>query len=326
MIRLLSLPAVASLFLMLAAAAAPLLAQAYPSRTVRIIVTFPAGGSSDTLTRVIANEMTETLGQPVVIENRTGAGGNIGLDAAAKAAPDGYTILSSSSSLPLSNVLFSKLNFNAMTDFAPITLIGSSPMLVVVNPQFPAKTVPELIAIAKQKPGEIAYASAGYGSMNHLAVEMLKVQAGIDMRHVPYRGNPIAVVDVISGQVPVFFDYLLTGMPHVKDGKVRALATTGAKRTPALPNLPTMAEAGVPNFEASVWFAFFAPAATPPDIIDKLNKATLAALAKPSVRDRLNTLGVEVDPKGPEELKRLMQSDHAKWSELVPRAGIKKID
>jgi tripartite-type tricarboxylate transporter receptor subunit TctC len=303
--------------------AAPACAQSYPSHPVKIIVTFPPGGSSDTLTRVVADEMSKSLGQPVVIENRTGAGGNIGVEAAAKSPPDGYTILSSSSSLAVARLLSSKVNFDPMKDFAPITLIGSSPMLVTVNPNFPAKSVAELIALAKQKPGEIAYASAGYGSMNHLAVELLKGQTGIDLRHVPYRGNPVAAIDVISGQVPVFLDYFLTGLPHVRDGKLRALAMTGTKRADSMPELPTMMEAGVPGFEASLWFAFFAPAGTPADIIGKLNQAALAALAKPNVKDRLASLGIDVLAQGPEKLGPLMQTEHDKWQAVIQKAGIK---
>ena len=309
--------------LLLMASYSNLFAQSYPNRPVRIIVTFPPGGSSDTLTRVVAQEMSESLGQPVVIENRTGAGGNIGVEAAAKSTPDGYTLLSSSSSLPLAGVLYSKLNFDPLNDFAPIAMVGSSPMLVTVNPSVAAKTVPELIALAKQKPGEIAYASAGHGSMNHLAVELFKLQTGIDVRHVPYRGNPLAAIDVISGHVPLFFDYLLTGLPHVKDGKLRALATTGAKRTPALPDLPTVSEAGVPGFEASLWFAFFAPAGTPKEIVDKLTKSVQDALAKPKVKERLDSLGVEVDAQGSEKLAAVMKADFAKWKEVREKTGLK---
>ena len=321
--RYLHISVLALCALLTSAPACYLFAQSYPTRPIRIIVTFPPGGSSDTLTRVVAQEMGETLGQPVMIENRTGAGGNIGVEAAAKSPPDGYTLLSSSSSLPLAGVLYSKLNFDPLNDFAPIGMIGSSPMLVTVNPSVPAKSLSELIALAKQKPGEIAYASAGHGSMNHLAVELFKLQTGVDVRHVPYRGNPLAAIDVISGQVPLFFDYLLTGLPHVKDGKLRALATTGEKRTPALPDLPTVSEAGVPGFEASLWFGFFAPAGTPKEIVDKLSKSVNDALAKPKVKERLDALGVEVDFQGPERLAAVMKADFAKWKEVREKTGLK---
>ena len=315
--------ALAALGLIFTSFCSSLYAQSYPSRSVRIIVVFAAGGSSDTLTRLVAQEMSESLGHPFVIENRTGAGGNIGSDLVAKSPPDGYTLLSGSSSLALANSLFSKLTYNPMTDLVPITLIGSSPMLVTVNPSFPVKSVAELIALAKQKPGEIAYASAGVGSMNHLAVELLKAQMGIDLRHIPYRGNPLAAIDAISGQVPLFFDYVLTGLPHVRDGKLRALATTSATRLPALPDLPTMAEAGVPGYEASLWFALFAPAGTPADVIEKLNKAALDALAKPRAKERMATLGIEVLAQGPDRLGALMKADHDKWKVAVQKAGIK---
>jgi tripartite-type tricarboxylate transporter receptor subunit TctC len=321
--RYLHISVLALCALLTSAPACYLFAQSYPTRPIRIIVTFPPGGSSDTLTRVVAQEMGETLGQPVMIENRTGAGGNIGVEAAAKSPPDGYTLLSSSSSLPLAGVLYSKLNFDPLNDFAPIGMIGSSPMLVTVNPSVPAKSLSELIALAKQKPGEIAYASAGHGSMNHLAVELFKLQTGVDVRHVPYRGNPLAAIDVISGQVPLFFDYLLTGLPHVKDGKLRALATTGEKRTLALPDLPTVSEAGVPGFEASLWFGFFAPAGTPKEIVDKLSKSVNDALAKPKVKERLDALGVEVDFQGPERLAAVMKADFAKWKEVREKTGLK---
>jgi tripartite-type tricarboxylate transporter receptor subunit TctC len=305
------------------AGAAPARAQSYPIRPVRVIVAFAPGGSSDVLTRLIVQDMSETLGQPFVVEHRTGAGGNIGADAAAKSPPDGYTLFSGSSSLPLASSLFAKLTYNPMTDFAPVTLLGSSPMLVTVNPNFPVRSVAELIALAKQKPGEIGYASAGAGSMNHLAVELLKAQTGIDLRHIPYRGNPLAAIDAISGQVPLFFDYVLTGLPHVRDGKLRALATTSARRLAVLPDLPTMSEAGVPGFEASLWFALFAPAGTPAEVIGKLNKAALEALSKPRIQARLAELGIDVLAQGPEQLAAVMKADHDKWKIAVEKAGIK---
>ncbi|MCC6778742.1 MAG: tripartite tricarboxylate transporter substrate binding protein [Hyphomicrobiales bacterium] len=323
LIRRLRSAALALIVAVLAGWSMPASAQSYPNRPVRVIIAFAAGGSSDVLTRLVVQDMSETLGQPFVIEYRPGAGGNIGADAVAKSPPDGYTLFSGSSSLTLAGSLFSKLSYNPMADFAPITLIGSSPMLVTVNPGFPVRSVAELIALAKQKPGEISYASAGAGSMNHLAVELLKAQTGIDLRHIPYRGNPLAAIDAISGQVPVFFDYVLTGIPHVRDGKLRALATTSARRLAALPDLPTMSEAGVPGFEASLWFALFAPAGTPGEIVDKLNQAALQALAKPRVRERMAELGIEVLAEGPERLAAVMKSDHAKWKSTVEKAGIK---
>src|SRR5262249_41205876 len=204
-----------------------------------------------------------------------------------------------------------------------VTLIGSIPMVVVVYPGFQAKSIAELIAIAKAKPGEISYASAGNGSTNHLAVELFKSMTGTDMLHVPYRGNPLAVLDVIAGRVRVFFDFVLTGLPHVREGKVRALATTGAHRSPVLADVPTVAEAGVPGFEASTWFAVYVPAGTNGEIVDKLNKEFLAVLALPNVKERLSALGVDLIGEGPQALAALTKRDLDKWGAISERAGIK---
>jgi len=298
-------------------------AQTYPARQVTIIVPFPAGGSADTMARLIGQYLSERLGQPFVVENKPGAGGNLGTDFVAKAAPDGYTFLLAPSSIAIAPSLYSRLPFDPNKDFAPVALIGSQPMIVVVYPGFPAKSIAELVALAKQKPGEISYASAGNGSTNHLAVELFKNMTGVEMLHVPYRGNPLAVVDVIAGRVPVFFDFVLTGLPHVREGKVRALATTGAHRSPVLPDVPTVAEAGVPGFEASTWFGLYAPAGTKPDVIAKLNREILAVLALPNVKERLSTLGVDVIAEGPDSLAALTKSDLAKWGPIIEKAGIK---
>ena len=310
-------------FAALMALTIPALAQAWPSRPVRLVVPFPAGGSADTLTRIIGQELQERLGQPFVVENRTGAGGNIGTDAVARAAADGSTLLVTPSSIAIAPALYAKLTFDPVKDFEPVTLIGSIPMVVVVHPGFPAKTLTDLIAEAKAHPGKVSYASAGFGTTNHLAVELFKVQTGIDMLHVPYRGNPLAIVDVIAGQVPVFFDFVLTGAPHVKGGAVRALATTGARRSGVLPDVPTAMEAGVAGFEASTWFAFYAPAGTPKEIVGKLNAEIATSLASPAVRPKLASLGVEPMPGGPAALGELTKSDLAKWGPIIQKAGIK---
>ena len=297
--------------------------EAFPSHPVRVIVPFPAGGSADTLTRIVAEEMSKTLGQPVVVENRPGAGGNVGAAMVAKSAPDGYTLLSGSSSVPLAPSLFPKLNYDPMKDFSSVALIGQSPMILTVNPNFAPRTVAELIAAAKQRPGEIDYASAGPGSMNHLAMELFKAKTGTNLRHIPYRGNPLAAVDVIGGRVPVFMDYVVTGVPNVKSGKLVALAATSASRLPQLPDLPTVAEAGVPDFEASLWFAFFAPSGTLPQVVSKLNDATQKALAEPRVKERFVQMGIELTSGGPAELSRLMKADHDRWKAVVEFANIK---
>jgi tripartite-type tricarboxylate transporter receptor subunit TctC len=307
----------------LALAATHASAENYPSRSITIVIPFPAGGSADTLARLIGAKLSESLGQSVVVENKPGAGGNLGTDTVAKAAPDGYTLLLAPSSIAIAPALYTKLPFDPIKDFAPVALLGSIPMVVVVNPSFPPKTILELIALAKSKPGEITYASAGNGSTNHLAVELFKIKTGIDMLHIPYRGNPLAIVDVIAGRVPVFFDFVLTGLPHVREGKVRALATTGAHRSAVLPDVPTVMEAGVPDFETSTWFGIYAPAGTKPAIVKKLNAEILAVLAMPDIRERLTALGVDIIAEGPQALAALTKSDLEKWGPIVQKAGVK---
>jgi tripartite-type tricarboxylate transporter receptor subunit TctC len=299
------------------------MAQAYPSRSITFVVPFPAGGSADTIIRLIGQHLSQRWSQAVVIENKPGTGGNIGTDAVAKAAPDGYTFLMAPSSIAIGKHLYSKLPFDPIKDFVPVTLVGNIPMVIVVSPQFQAQTLAELIALAKQKPGDVTYASAGNGTTNHLATEMFKVMTGIDMLHIPYRGNPLAIVDVIGGRVPVFFDFVLTGLPHIREGKVRALATTGATRAAVLPNVPTAIEAGVPGFETGTWFGIYAPAGTPGAIVEKLNGDVLAILQIPAVKDRLTGLGVEIWAKGPAELDAITKADFAKWGPVIQKAGIK---
>ena len=298
-------------------------AQAYPTRSITFVVPFPAGGSADTIIRLIGQHLSQRWGQAVVVENKPGTGGNIGQEAVARAAPDGYTFLMAASSIAIVPHLYTKLSYDPIKGFEPVTLVGNIPMVIVVNPDFPAKTVSELIALAKQKPGEITYASAGNGTTNHLATEMFKLMTGIDMLHIPYRGNPLAVMDVIGGRVPVFFDFVLTGLPHIRGGKVRALATTGATRAAVLPNVPTAIEAGVPGFETGTWFGVYAPAGTPKAITEKLNAEILSILDIPAVKERLSGLGVEIWAKGPAELDAITKADFEKWGPVVQKAGIK---
>jgi tripartite-type tricarboxylate transporter receptor subunit TctC len=323
MVTPLRIAARALFFFALFLTAMPASAQNYPSRSITFVVPFPAGGSADTLARLIGAKLSERLGQAVVVENKPGAGGNLGTDAVAKAAPDGYTLLLTPSSIAIAPSLYTKLPFDPIKDFAPVTLLGSIPMVVVVYPKFPPKTLAELIALAKSKPGEISYASAGNGSTNHLAVELFKIKTGIDMLHIPYRGNPLAIVDVIAGRVPVFFDFVLTGLSHIREGKVRALAVTGAHRSAVLPDVPTVMEAGVPDFEASTWFGVYAPGGTKPAIVEKLNTEILAALTIPMIRERLTSLGVDIIADGPQALAALTKSDLEKWGPIVQKAGVK---
>ena len=306
-----------------ASIATPALAQTWPVKPVKLIVPFPAGGSADTLSRIIGQELQEKTGQAFVVENRTGAGGNIGTDAVAKATPDGTTLLLTPSSIAIAPALYDKLTWDPVKDFEPITLVGSIPMVAVVHPSFPAQSLKELVAQAKARPGQINYASGGFGTTNHLAVELFKAQTEIDLVHVAYRGNPLAVVDVIGGHVPVFFDFVLTGAPHVRSGAVRALATTGAQRSSVLPDVPTAMEAGISGFEASTWFGVYAPAGTPKDMVTVISNEIAALLALPAVQKRLSDLGLEPMQGGPTALGELTKSDLAKWGPIIRKAGIK---
>jgi tripartite-type tricarboxylate transporter receptor subunit TctC len=298
-------------------------AQEYPARSITVIVPFPAGGSADTLARILGARLSEKLGQPIVVDNKPGVGGNLGTDLVVKSAPDGYTLLMTPSSIAIAPHLYSKLPFDPIKDLAPVTLIGNIPMAVVVSNNFPAKSIKELIAMAKEKPGTIDYASAGNGTTNHLAVEQFKQLTNIDLVHVPYRGNPLAVIDVIGGRVPVFFDFVLTALPHIRDGKVRVLATTGLQRSKVLPDVPTVNESGVPGFEAGTWFGIYAPTKTPKEIVEKINTQVLAALKDPGIQERLQALGVDIIAKGPMELGELTKADLAKWGPIVKKAGVK---
>ena len=318
--------ALALLGLGVALPTAPSLAQPIVSKPLKFVVPFGPGGSGDTIARLIGQHLSERIGQPVVVENRMGAGGNIGADAVAKSDPDGTTLLMAANYLAIAPNLYKKMNYNPMKDLAPVTLIGSTPMVVVVNLGVPAKSIAELIALAKSKPGELAYATPGLGTSTHLACELLKQQTGIDIRHVPYRANPLAMNDVIAGQIPVFMDLATTGAPHVRGGKVRGLATTGLKRTPILPDLPTMVEAGVPDYEVTTWIAVFAAGGTPRNTAERLHKEIAAILAMPAVRDRLSTFGIDIAAEGPDKLGALLKSDTDRWGAVIQKAGIARID
>ena len=310
----------------LALASGVAVAQAFPSKPIKFINPFSPGGSSDTLARTIGQPMSERLGQPVLVESRTGAGGNIGADAVAKAAPDGHTLLMATATFPVAVHLYRKLSYDLQRDLAPVTLIGGTSMVLVTHPSFAARTVAELVAMARGKPGEVTYASPGLGTLNHLDMELFAAQMGIAMRHVPYRSSPLAMNDVMAGHVPVFLDFITTGAPQVRAGKVRALATTSRARSPQLPEVPTMIEAGVPDFEAQAWFGVFAPAGTPRPVINRLHAEMAAALALPAVRERLGTLGVDITVGDPEQLGALVKADVEKWRVVIQKAGIDKVD
>jgi tripartite-type tricarboxylate transporter receptor subunit TctC len=309
----------------LAATAVPSLAaaQAYPARPVRILVGFGPGGAADILARLIGQRLSERLGQPFIIENRPGAGTNIATEAVAKAVPDGYTLLLINPAAATNATLYEKLNFNFIRDIAPVASIASGPLAMLVNPSFPAKTVPEFIAYAKAHPGKITMASAGAGSPPHVAGELFKMMTGIEMLHVPYRGGDApAIADLIGGQVEVYFGTLLSSIEHVKAGTLRALAVTTKMRSEALPDIPTLNEF-VPGYEATLWNGIGAPRGTPPEIIEKLNNEINAALADPAIKARIAELGSNVLSGSPDDFEKLIVDETEKWAKVIRAANIK---
>lgn len=304
-------------------AAVPAAAQAaYPSKTITIIVPFAAGGTTDILARIVAQGLTAELGQTVIVDNRAGAGGNIGGQAAARATADGYTLFMGTVGTHAINAsLYKKMPFDPIKDFAPLTRVANVPNLLVANPKQPFKTVKELIAYAKANPGKLNFASSGNGSSIHLSGELFKSMTKIDMQHVPYKGSAPAMTDLLGNQVGIMFDNMPSAIQHVRSGKLRALAVTTAKRSPELPDVPTIAEAGVPGYEATSWFGMFAPAATPPAIITTLNNAIVKVLAKPEVKKQINDQGAEVYSETPAHFADFIQKESAKWSKVVKDSG-----
>jgi tripartite-type tricarboxylate transporter receptor subunit TctC len=316
-------------FLHLAAGAAALpalsriaRAQTYPSRPVRWVVPFPPGGVTDIVARLISQWLSERLGQPFVIENRPGAGGNIGAEAVVKAAPDGYTLYLSSSPNAISATLYDNLNFNFIRDIAPVASISISPLVMEVNPSVPAKTVPEFVAYAKANSGKLNMASNGNGTTSHLAGELFKMMTGINMLHVPYRGAAPALTDLIGGQVQVMFDVMASSIEHIRAGKLRALAVTTATRSEALPDVPNVGEF-LPGFEASAWQGVGVPKNTPTEIVDRLNKEMNAALADPKIKARLADLGSSVFSSSPADFGRFIAAETEKWGKVIRTANIK---
>jgi tripartite-type tricarboxylate transporter receptor subunit TctC len=296
-------------------------ADTYPTKTIRIVVPYSPGGGADITARIIASKLTARFGQTVLVENRAGAGGNIAHDLIAKATPDGYSIMIAGMSLVTNGYLQDKLPYDPLKDFAPITLAVRVPNLLAVNNALPVKSVKELIALAKAKPGALAYASAGNGTSLHLAAELLQNMAQIELIHIPYKGSGPAETDLMSGQVQIIFDPIASALPHVKAGNMRALAITTAKRSPLLPNLPTMAEAGLSGYESAAWFGFFAPAHTPPAIIEKLNKEIVRILGQKDVQEKLTGLGIEFVGTSVTELEKLMLTDSVKWKKVFKKAA-----
>ncbi len=306
---------------MAAAAVAQGGVQSYPSKPVRIMVAQAPGGASDLLIRLLAQKLTESLGQQFVIDNRPGAGGNIGAEIAAKAAPDGHSLFMVSAPHAVAPSLYKKLPYDLMRDFAPITLVGSEPLCVVVHPSLPVKSIREFVAFLKTRPGQLTYGSTGNGAVNHLATELFKSMAGVDMVHVPYKGSAFAIPDVISGRVPVLFANVSPLLPHIRSGKLRPLAVTASRRSPALPDVPTIAESGYAGYETLNWFGMVAPARTPDDIIRKLNAAMIQTVNLPEVREHYENRGAEPMTTTPEEMCTFLRSEIEKWAGVVRISG-----
>jgi tripartite-type tricarboxylate transporter receptor subunit TctC len=295
----------------------------YPSKFVRFVVPYAPGGSSDVLARVIGQKLGEAFGQTFVVDNRPGAGSMIGTDVAAKATPDGYTLILSDMPHTINPSIYAKAPYDPIRDFAPVTVIGVSPMFLFAGASFKAHSVKELIALAKADPGKISIASGGTGATTHLAAELLQAHAGIKLTHVPYKGAGPALADVAGGQIPVTFTSMATAAPFVKSGRLQILGVTSAKRLAAFPEVPTFAESGLPDLVFEHWWGIMAPAGTPRAIVDKLNAAVVRALAAPDVRERFAALAVEPRTTTPDQFRALLVSDAARWAKVVKAAGIK---
>lgn len=307
--------------------AAPMVAaaQPYPSRPIHLVVGFPPGGINDIVARIVGQRMSEGLGQAVVVENRSGAGGTIGADWVSKAKSDGYTLLLGSvSNLAMAPSLYASLPYDPTKDFAPVGLVAAAPNIMVVHPDFPVHSVKDLIALAKLKPGTINYASAGVGTSNHLTVELLKVMADIDIVHVPYRGDGPAIAAVLAGQVPTMFPTLPVALPYIKSGKLRAVAVSSSTRSPLLPEVPTVAESGgLPEFAVSIWVGIVAPPGTPKEIVDRLNAEIRKAVAMPDIREHLEALGADPASDTPEQFSAYIAAETAQWLKVAGAAKIK---
>jgi len=298
-------------------------ADGFPDKPIMLVIPFPPGGPTDAMARTLAAEMKDRLGQPMIVENRAGAGGNIGAEFVARAAPDGQTLLfGTSGPLAINSSLYRKINYDPAKSFAPVIQVGHLPNILVVNPAVPAKNVKELIAYGKANPGKLSYASSGNGASSHLAGVMFNEMTGVDFQHIPYKGTGPALTDLLGGQVGMSFTDVLTAMPYVKSGRLRALGVTTAMRSQAMPDVPTVAEQGVPGYDVSVFFGIVAPAGTPPDRIAKLNKAFVETMATPKVKELFAAQGLEPAPStAPEQLGKFISSQTTKWAGVVKQSG-----
>jgi tripartite-type tricarboxylate transporter receptor subunit TctC len=294
----------------------------YPERPITMIVTFAVGGSSDVLARSVANAMSQGLGKPVVVENRPGAGGNIGAEAASKATPDGYTILfGTNGTLGIGPALYRNLRYNPQKDLMPVGLLHQLPLVLIVNPQVPAKSLGELISYAKSHPGKLTFASAGIGSASHLTAELFKIAADIDILHIPYKGGGAATADLVSGQVSMMLETIPNALPLARGGQMRALGVTTKERSVNAPDLPTFAESGLPKFDVSAWTGLFVPAGTPKEIVDRLNAETIRIVNDPAYVAQIKNMGTDVASSSPEAFDAFVRNDVANWTEAIQRSG-----
>lgn len=310
--------------LMLAAAFPAAAAEPYPNKPIRLIVPYAAGGGTDVMARAFAQRLASALSVQIVVENRTGAGGNIAASAVAKAAPDGYTLFfGAAGPLAVNPALYDKLPFDPVKDFAPIGLVGSMALFLTVPASMPVKSVKDLVALAKAKPGQLNYASAGIGGTTHLAMEVLKTETGANLTHVPYKGTAAGVADMLGGNIQVIFDAWTSTSPHVESGKLKYLAVSTTARSALAPQVPTMAESGFPGFNVFVWYGILAPAGTPSEVVDKLGRETLKVMAQPELKEAFARLGMEPMSGGPEPFAAFIRSETVKWAKIVRDAGAK---
>ena len=311
------------LVLLLALVAFPAAAQ-YPNKPLRLVVPFAPGGSTDIFARLLAERAQGPLGQPVVVENRAGAAGNLGANEVVKAAPDGYTLLMATTGvMAINNSLYKNMTYDAAKDLEPVLFVASITNVLIVPPDSPAKNVGDLVAIAKKEPGKLSFASSGAGSSTHMSAELFKSMSGTDILHIPYKGSGPAVTDLLAGQVNMMFDNIPSSLPHIKAGKLRALATTGAKRDPALPDLPTLAESGIKGYESGVWFGLAVPAATPKDVVNRLNAAALQGMKSPEFMKRMTDLGYNLIPGSPDDMAGMIKAELTRWAPIVKASGAK---
>ncbi len=316
-------PAAAAAVALLLALPATVLAQAWPSKPIRVVVPFPAGGGIDTVARIVVPKMSEALGQPMVIDNRSGAGGTVGTEVVARATPDGHVLLATFASHSMNATLYRDLSYDTEKAFAPISLIATVPNILVVHPSLPAKTVGDLISLARKRPGDINYASVGNGTPAHLSAELFNMMAGVRMTHIPYKGAAASIIGMITGETQLTFTTVLIALPHVKAGKLRPLAVATLARTPLLPEVPTVDQSGLKGYESIAWYGLLAPAGTPGPVVDRLNAELVRSVQTPEVRENLLRQGTEIVASSPARFAQVIREDIVKWTKVVKAAAVK---